>query len=456
MAFNPVQGHIQALSGEITINAENAMREKTTIIRTKNILGLAVLASILAWATYGTTAGVLGMIAYLAVGLLGVFPWIIPFAGIPLGLLDLVGIPGLGMYEATLKIAHLDTSWLTALWYLIVVAVAGIAGLIFSIMLWNALFRKPARPRNLALINCHIIDGRRDSRMIDDGVILVRNISEKGETAGCIIAAGPAAEIAVPEGYEKIDLGGQYVLPGFINAHCHLISSGKPTFLARIISENEYITDKLAALLTTRPGKFLFLKMMEKNTRNALHAGVTTIRTLGDLAWLDVKLRNMIDTNKILGPRMLVSGPIICPTGGHGSYMALTADSAGEFARAVRTNLHKQVDWIKIASTGGVMDARSIGEAGRPQMTVEEIETVCTHAHQGGFMVATHCESTSGIEDALAGGVDTIEHGADIPENMVSLFKKQPESAQGVYGSGTYHLGAHGTCHPAYGSNQNL
>jgi len=59
------------------------------------------------------------------------------------------------------------------------------------------------------------------------------------------------------------------------------------------------------------------------------------------------------------------------------------------------------------------MDSRKVGEAGRPQMTIEEIETACFEAHRGGILVATHCESTQGIKEALLGGVDSIEHGAE-------------------------------------------
>jgi len=77
------------------------------------------------------------------------------------------------------------------------------------------------------------------------------------------------------------------------------------------------------------------------------------------------------------------------------------------------------------------MDSIKVGEAGRPQMTIEEIETACFEAHRGGILVATHCESTHGIKEALLGGVDSIEHGAEIPDELVPLFKKNPKSLRG-------------------------
>jgi imidazolonepropionase-like amidohydrolase len=82
-------------------------------------------------------------------------------------------------------------------------------------------------------------------------------------------------------------------------------------------------------------------------------------------------------------------------------------------------------------STGGVMDAKKVGEAGRAQMTIEEIETACFEAHRGKIPVAAHCESTKGIEEALKGGIDTIEHGAEIPDELVSLFKDNPKALKG-------------------------
>ena len=71
------------------------------------------------------------------------------------------------------------------------------------------------------------------------------------------------------------------------------------------------------------------------------------------------------------------------------------------------------------------------GEAGRAQMTVAEIAAICDEAHRGGYKVMTHCESTLGIHEALLGGVDSIEHGAPIPDDLVALFKDNPKALNG-------------------------
>ncbi|MCP4763351.1 MAG: amidohydrolase family protein [archaeon] len=142
-------------------------------------------------------------------------------------------------------------------------------------------------------------------------------------------------------------------------------------------------------------------------------------------------MRKSINKGKLLGPRILAAGLGISPTGGHGGFSGIVADSSVEIRKIVRKNLRNDIDCLKIMSTGGVMDAKRLGEAGAPQMTIEEIETACFEAHRGGILVATHCESTKGIEEALAGGCDTIEHGADIPDELVPLFLDNPKTLRG-------------------------
>ncbi|MFX0180791.1 MAG: amidohydrolase family protein, partial [Candidatus Hodarchaeota archaeon] len=323
-------------------------------------------------------------------------------------------------------------SWMSFTWYW-VVSIFGVfinLILIYLIISWlkRLKYRKRQTKINLALINCSIIDGNRDSKVIDNGVILIKNIGEKGEKIGIITAVGSINDVKVPERYKQVDLKGAYVLPGLINAHCHLTGSGKPTRLMKLSDET---MEKLMKFLGTPLGKLILLNMMKKNAFTALNAGITTLRSMGDPHYIDLKLRDKINKGKILGPNLICAGKGICITGGHGSAMTFIADSIPEIRKAIRKNLRKRVDFIKILSTGGVMDARKVGEAGRPQMTVEEIETACFEAHRGGLLVATHCESTEGIKEALLGGVDSIEHGAEITDDLVPLFKDNPKSLRG-------------------------
>jgi len=396
------------------------------------LLFLTILISLFAWITYGTLEGALGALAHTIIGLLNAFPWIIPFVGIPLGILDVLGIYGFGMYNLTLNLARLDSSWMPVVWYWTMAILGSVIDTILTLFTigWikRLKYRKKEPKANLALINCNIIDGNLNSSIINKGVILIKNVVEYGETPGLIVGVGKEEGIKIPENYKKVDLKGDYVLPGLINAHCHLTGSGKPM---KIMNLSDKTLEKLTKLLKTPLGKKVLSNMMRNNAINALNAGVTTLRTMSDPFYLDLKLRDQIKKGKLIGPRLVCAGMGICITGGHGGMMAYAADSPTEVKKAIRKNLRKEVDFIKILSTGGVMDSRKVGEAGRPQMTIEEIETACFEAHRGGLLVATHCESTHGIKEALLGGVDSIEHGAKITDDLVPLFKNNPKSLRG-------------------------
>ncbi len=270
-----------------------------------------------------------------------------------------------------------------------------------------------------ALTNCRIIDGIH-SGIQEDSTILV--------SGGKIEQIGRTSEIRIPKGYSSLDIGGKYLMPGLINAHVHLFGSGKPM---KAMSGGK-AQKKLVRILNTNPGRKVLDSMVKDHALSALNSGVTTIRAVGDLLYSDIKLRDLIDSGKVQGPRLLVSGPAISVTGGHGAgSFANISDSPWEARRLVRQNVREQVDLIKICVTGGVTDSRKVGEAGRLEMTLEEINAVCEEAHKIGFLVAAHAESTEGVRLALQGGADTIEHGSVFDDEIIELFLKNPKSLRG-------------------------
>lgn len=271
---------------------------------------------------------------------------------------------------------------------------------------------------NYAFVNCNMID------CVTPGIsfnitILVQN--------GKIEAIGKTAEIRAPSDYRIIDVSGKYVMPGIINAHVHLLGSGKPVKA----SGGGTTQNKLVKLTKTKLGRKLVDSMVKKHAETALNSGVTTMRCVGDILYSDVRLRNLIYSGKAIGPRLFVSGPFICPTGGHAQTFSNIADSPWEVRKQVRKNIFEQVDLIKICATGGVSDARKLGDAGRPEMTLEEISAACEEAHKAGLMVASHSQSTEGVKLALLGGVDTIEHGSFMDDEMIELFLHNPKSLRG-------------------------
>lgn len=272
---------------------------------------------------------------------------------------------------------------------------------------------------NYVLTNCNIIDGINPG-LKENMTMLVSD--------GKIEQIGKASEVKVRKGYINLDVCGKYVMPGLINAHAHLFGSGKPM---KAISGGK-AQEKIVSMLRTKIGRKILDGMVKEHTLTALNSGVTTIRAVGDLFYSDVKLRDMIDSGKLKGPRLLAAGLAISVTGGHGAgSFSHVADSPWEARKVVRKNVYEQTDLIKICVTGGVTDSRVIGQAGRLAMTLQEISAVCEEAHKVGLLVAAHAESTEGVRISLLGGVDTIEHGAAFDEEIIGLFLNNPKALRG-------------------------
>jgi len=226
----------------------------------------------------------------------------------------------------------------------------------------------------------------------------------------------------IPQDYHIIDLTGKYVLPGLINLHAHLFGTGKPSK-----SLGGGGTQKALMKLVHSPlGKPILHKLVKDHVQTALYSGVTTIRSSGDFVYSDVSIRDEINAGKIVGPRLIVPGPAITCLGGHGDgTFAITDNDPQNLADFVDENRHHHVDYIKICVTGGVMDAKVKGEPGEVKMTLEQTKAVCERAHAYGYHVASHTESSQGIQIALEGGVDTIEHGSFLDDKLIQLFKNR-------------------------------
>lgn len=218
-----------------------------------------------------------------------------------------------------------------------------------------------------------------------------------------------------------IDLNGAYLLPGLINLHVHLFGTGAPS---KALSGGG-LQKFLMAVLKTPIGAKIMDRIIAKNVLTQLKSGTTTIRAVGDFCYSDIRVRDKIKAGKLPGPRMLVSGPAITVPGGHGDgNFAFTGEKIEELTAFVDQNVQAGVDWIKICVTGGVMDAKEVGHPGELKMNLEQTKAVCDRAHALGLRVASHTESEEGLEIALRGGVDTIEHGAAINDEMLALYRK--------------------------------
>ncbi|WP_313810547.1 amidohydrolase family protein [Glutamicibacter sp.] len=267
-----------------------------------------------------------------------------------------------------------------------------------------------------------ILTGDRAGTTINDAAIVV-------DTQGKIEYAGPRKDMTARVGYRYYDGGNRFVTPGLINAHAHLFSDGKPlpAFMTSEKAEN-----LVAKFMHSKPGELLLNKRTKTNVLTQMNSGVTTIRSLGDARYEAVRVRDAIERGDYLGPRVYPSGPLLAMPGGHGApQIALCSTTPAEAAQQVRDNLAAGSTAIKIAATGGVTDAREIGQAGTPEMPEEQMRAICETAHEAGIIVAAHAQSAEGIAMALRAGVDTIEHGASMNDEIVGLFKDNPNSLRG-------------------------
>lgn len=195
------------------------------------------------------------------------------------------------------------------------------------------------------------------------------------------------------EDHEVIDLEGLYVLPGLIDCHTHIFFSAEPDLVAHVQKSNH--TD--------------LVLLAEENLQKHLKSGVTLIRDVGGIDYLDVQIKKHVENGRIIGPDLLVSGKLITMTGGHGHFAGREADGIDEVRKATREQLKAGVDVVKIMASGGVLTPGV--DVNSYQLNVDELKAAAEEAHKAGKTICTHCHSTEGIKNAVHAGIDSIEHG---------------------------------------------
>jgi len=247
-----------------------------------------------------------------------------------------------------------------------------------------------------AFLNGSVILG--DGRVLEHATVIVDDERIVGVSEN---------SLQIPQDARKISLDGHTLLPGFIDCHVHFCLDAGPDPLSSCISESLTIN---------------VLKAVDF-ARRTIMAGVTSVRDMGGIDGIDLGLKHAINSGMITGPRMLVSGRMICMTGGHGWQVGIEADGADEVRKAARGQIKAGVDIIKLMATGGVMTPAV--EPGSAQLTEEELRAAVEEAHKVGKKTATHAMGTEGILNALRAGIDSIEHGVYLNEEAVELMVKQ-------------------------------
>ncbi|MFN8636253.1 MAG: amidohydrolase family protein [Chloroflexota bacterium] len=217
----------------------------------------------------------------------------------------------------------------------------------------------------------------------------------------------------LPADATRIDADGGLVMPGLIDCHVHLTSSGAAN-------------SELARLKDLLPLQAL---RGAANAQKMLQAGFTTVRDLSAPAFSNVAIRQAFAEGLAVGPRVLAAGMSLTVPGGHGdSYYRPEVSVAregivngpDEARRTVREWVKMHVDLIKLLVTGGVMTDGS--DVGALQWTPEELRAAIGQAHQLGKRVTGHCHGAVGVKEGIKAGIDSIEHGTMLDEEAVSMM----------------------------------
>ena len=219
---------------------------------------------------------------------------------------------------------------------------------------------------------------------------------------------------------EIVNLKQSYVLPGFMDMHVHLAQEYVPKAERRSKIEPEY--------------RALFAANAASKT---LMAGFTSVRNLGDGGMETISLRDAIKEGLVIGPRIFTSGKTIATTGGHGdptngmpkdnysppSPEEGVIDSPEDAKKAVRQRYKDGADGIKITATGGVLSVAKSGE--NPQFTDEELNSIVATANDYGLWTAAHAHGKEGMKRAVIAGINSIEHGTYMDQEVMDLMKSK-------------------------------
>ena len=207
---------------------------------------------------------------------------------------------------------------------------------------------------------------------------------------------------------EVIDFSDETVLPGLVDAHCHLtlLGQGLP------YEQEELHSNEFMAVTAVY------------NAQLMLRSGVTTLRDNGARHGIMFAVREAMNRGLLLGPRMLISGRPVTMSGGHFHWCGGVADGVEEIRRAVRKLVQEGADHIKIMASGGGTAGTNPGLA---SYTAEELHAAVLAAHHYGRLTTAHCRATQAIANAVEAGLDCIEHAEfNAPAELIQHVAEGP------------------------------
>ena len=235
----------------------------------------------------------------------------------------------------------------------------------------------------------------------------------------------------LPAGTDILDPGDTTVLPGLVDSHSHLVGDSRDGALDRVA---DYPGDELAAVVAQSLG-------------TQLASGVTVVRDLGDRDWVAVAHRDRqhacsgaTGTGPVDEPTVLASGPPITSPGGHCYALGGEVGGHDDIARAVRERADRRVDVVKVMASGGMTTAGT--DVLGTQFSDADLTFLVHEAHRHGLPVTAHAHSLPAVEQALAAGVDGLEHasclteyGFAVPDGVLDLLAERQIPVGAALGS---------------------
>lgn len=250
--------------------------------------------------------------------------------------------------------------------------------------------------------NCNLFDAENEELQRDAWLLV--------DDDGLVGASGHGPEPATDE---RVDLQGQYVIPGLINAHTHIMMDPMNNHTA-YLSETEATVNAI------------------KNLKVLLHNGVVAIRDCGAVSDTDIKLMKLMHQGRVEGPEIVPSGRPMSILGGHGDFpegddgrdvWGHLTNCGADMRQAVREEFKHGAKNIKVMATGGVMSPTD--RVDDTELSAEELNVAVEEAHSKHMTVASHAQGNRGIQLSLEAGVDSIEHGVYVDENQMDMMIKQ-------------------------------
>lgn len=216
-------------------------------------------------------------------------------------------------------------------------------------------------------------------------------------------------ESQLPANVKVIGGNGGFLAPGLIDLHIHMMWDGSLNPVQT--SETEGYEQMLIRAVA--------------NCQTYLQHGITTVRDIGSIDDIALHVAKGIKRGLIPGPDVIASGKTLTMTGGHDPFWARFVDGKEEALKGVREQIFKGAEVIKVSSTGGVYGRIEGEQVGNAELSLEEQEVICNEAHRFGLKVASHAIGRDGIHNSILAGVDTIEHGHFLDDELAALMEER-------------------------------